>query len=45
MACTFLWHIRVQSVDELQERILKGTTEFSATPVVFRWNKFDLDVA
>ena len=45
MARTFLRHIRVQSVDELKERILKGIAEFNATPVVFRWNKFDLGVA
>ena len=45
MARTFLRHIRVQSVDELKERIIKGIAEFNATPVVFRWNKFDLGVA
>ena len=45
MARTFLRHIRVKSVDELKERILKGIAEFNATPVVFRWNKFDLEVA
>jgi len=44
MARTFLRHIRVKSVDELKERILKGIAEFNATPVVFRWNKFDLEV-
>lgn len=45
MARTFLRHIRVTSVDELKDRILKGIAEFNATPVVFRWNKFDLGVA
>lgn len=45
MARTFLRHIRVTSVDELKERILKGIAEFNATPAVFRWNKFDLGVA
>lgn len=45
MTRTFLRHIRVNSVDELKERILKGIVEFNATPVVFRWNKFDLGVA
>jgi transposase len=45
MARTFLRHIRVQSVDELKARILKGIDEFNASPVVFRWNKFDLGVA
>jgi transposase len=45
MARTFLRHIRVKSIDELKERILKGIAEFNASPVVFRWNKFDLGVA
>ncbi len=45
MARTFLRHIRVKSIDELKQRILKGIAEFNATPVVFRWNKFDLGVA
>jgi transposase len=44
MARTFLRHIRVNSVDELKARILKGIAEFNDSPVVFRWNKFDLDV-
>ncbi len=44
MARTFLRHIRVKSVDELKQRILKGIAEFNAAPVVFRWNKFDLGV-
>jgi transposase len=42
MARTFLRHIRVDSIDELKARILKGIDEFNASPVVFRWNKFDL---
>ena len=45
MARTFLRHIRVKSVDELKQRILKGMAEFNAAPVVFRWDKFDLGVA
>ena len=45
MARTFLRHIRVNSIDELKTRILKGIEEFNSSPVVFRWNKFDLDVA
>ena len=44
MARTFLRHIRVNSVNELKTRILKGIEEFNASPVVFRWNKFDLGV-
>jgi len=34
--------MRVQSVDELKARILQGIAEINASPVVFRWNKFDL---
>ena len=45
MARTFLRHIRVDSIDELKARILLGIEEFNASPVVFRWNKFDLGVA
>jgi transposase len=45
MARTFLRHIRVKSIDELKQRIIKGIAEFNAAPVVFRWNKFDLGVA
>jgi transposase len=41
MARTFLRHIRVKSKDELKTRILKGIAEINASPVVFRWNKFD----
>ena len=41
----FLRHIRVHSIDELKVRILQGVDEFNDTPVVFRWNKFDLGVA
>lgn len=42
MARTFLRHIRVDSIDELKVRILKGVDEFNEAPVVFRWNRFDL---
>jgi transposase len=45
MARTFLRHIRVSSKDELKERILKGIAEFNSSPVVFRWKKFDLEIA
>jgi transposase len=45
MARTFLRHIRVVSIDDLKERIRKGIDEMNATPVVFRWKKFDLEVA
>lgn len=40
MARTFLRHIRVQSWEELRERILKGVAEMNAEPVVHRWKKF-----
>lgn len=45
MARTFLRHIRVESVEDLKARILKGISEMNAAPVVFRWKKFDLGVA
>jgi transposase len=45
MARTFLRHIRVSSKEELKERILKGISEINASPVVYRWKKFNLDVA
>lgn len=44
MARTFLRHIRVNSVDDLKTRILKGVEEMNQTPVVFRWKKFDMDL-
>ncbi len=42
MARTFLRHIRVDSKEELKERILLGIEEFNAAPVVYKWKKFDL---
>ncbi len=45
MARTFLRHIRVASIPELKARILKGIDEMNAAPVVFRWKKFDLELA
>lgn len=44
MARTFLKHIRVDSVAELRNRILKGVAEMNANPVVFRWKKFDFSL-
>ena len=44
MARTFLRHIRVTSKNDLKQRILKGIAEINESPVVFRWNKFDLGV-
>jgi transposase len=41
MARSFLRHIRVDSLDELKQRILKGIEEMNAQPVLFRWKKFD----
>lgn len=41
MARTFLKKIRVESVTELKERILKGIEEINENPVVHRWSKFD----
>ena len=41
MARTFLKRIRVQSWEELRERILQGIAEINAAPVVHRWKKFE----
>ena len=41
MARTFLKHIRVNSQQELKERILLGIKEINDSPVVHRWKKFD----
>lgn len=41
MARTFLRHIRVQSWEELQTRILRGIAEINAAPVVHRWKNFE----
>jgi transposase len=40
MARSFLRHIRVQSLAELKDRILKGIAEINAAPVVHRWKNF-----
>ena len=45
MAHTFLRHIRVTSLNDLKACILQGIAEMNATPVVFRWKKFNLEVA
>jgi len=45
MARTFLRHIRVNSIEELKTRIMKGVEEMNQQPVVFRWNKFDLGLS
>ena len=41
MARTFLKRIRVESWEELRERILRGIAEINAAPVVHRWDKFE----
>ena len=41
MARTFLRYIRVQSWEELRDRILLGVSEINAAPVVHRWKRFD----
>src|SRR5262245_61662997 len=38
---TFLRHIRVQSWEELKDRILQGIAEINLAPVAHRWKKFD----
>ena len=42
MARTFLKHIRVESIEELKERILTGIKEINELPVVHQWKKFDI---
>ena len=44
MARTFLRHIRVASLDELKQRILKGIEELNAHPVRFQWKNFDFQM-
>ena len=41
MARTFLKRIRVESWEELRERILLGIAEINAAPVVHRWRNFE----
>jgi len=45
MARTFLRHIRVNSKEELKNRILQGIDEINSAPVVHRWKKFDFGLA
>jgi hypothetical protein len=40
MSRTFLRNIRVQSWEELRDRILLGVAEINAAPVVHRWKNF-----
>lgn len=44
MARSFLRHIRVASLDELKQRILKGINEMNAHPVRFQWKSFDFQM-
>ena len=41
MARTFLKHTRVNSKEQLKERILQGIREINESPVVHRWKKFN----
>ena len=41
MARTSLRHIRVQSREELRERVLTGVEAINPAPVVHRWNMFE----
>jgi len=45
MARSFLRHIRVASLDELKQRILRGIDEMNAHPVRFQWKNFDFQMA
>lgn len=42
MTRTFLRQIRVQSREELKERILLGIAEINLMPVVHRWKAFEV---
>lgn len=44
MTRSFLRHIRVASLDELKQRILKGIDEMNAHPVRFQWKSFDFQM-
>lgn len=44
MARSFLRHIRVASLDELKQRILKGIDEMNAHPLRFQWKNFDFQM-
>jgi len=41
MARTFLKHIRVNSKEQMKERILQGIREINESPVVHHWEKFN----
>lgn len=41
LARSFLKHIRVNSLEELRSRILKGIEEINSEPVIHRWRNFD----
>jgi transposase len=41
MARTFLKHVRVNSKEELKERILLGINEINTSPVVHHWKNFN----
>jgi transposase len=45
MARTFLRHIRVQSWNELRDRILLGVEEINNAPTIHRWKKFDIELS
>ena len=45
MARSFLRHIRVASLDELNTRILQGIDEMNAQPVRFQWKNFDFQMS
>ncbi|NGX60129.1 MAG: hypothetical protein KR126chlam3_01295 [Chlamydiae bacterium] len=41
IARSFLRHMRVDSLEELKERILQGIAEINEEPIVHRWTNFD----
>lgn len=44
MSRTFLKYIRVNSLEELKQRILKGINEINLCPVVHKWKKFNIEL-
>lgn len=42
MARSYLRHIRIGSLDELSQHILKSIDEMNAHPFSFQWKNFDV---
>lgn len=42
IARTFLKHIRVNSLEDLKQRIMQGIREINESPIIHRWKKFEI---